>query len=181
MDFVQESDPAERAEEIVALLTRTFAASEGEAEGRLIGGLVRDLLSTTPQADLTVFSARDGGSIVGCIMFTPLRFEDDTRKVALLSPVAVASGRRGQGIGQALLRYGLDALRADGVDVAVTYGDPGYYGRIGFSQVTGDDVRPPLPLSQPEGWLALSLDDRPLTPLKGPSRCVAALNDPGYW
>lgn len=181
MNFARESVPSNRAEDFVALFARTFADSEGEAEGCLIGALVRDLLNTTPEADLWVFSAREDGALAGCIMFTPLRFDEDTRRVYLLSPVAVATGRQGQGIGQALLRHGLDALRADGADVAVTYGDPGYYGRVGFGPVAAEDVRPPLPLSQPEGWLAQSLTDRPLTPLKGPSRCVAALDDPGYW
>jgi len=181
MDFAREPRPADRADEIAALFTRTFSDSEGPKEGRLVGALARDLVTTTRAVDLMVFVAREDGALVGCIVFTRLRFSEDARSVYLLSPVAVATGRQGQGTGQALLRYGLDELRADGVDVAVTYGDPGYYARVGFVQITEDSAAAPQPLAQPEGWLAQSLTDRPLTPLRGASRCVAALDNPGYW
>ena len=67
------------------------------------------------------------------------------------------------------------------MDVAVTYGDPAFYGKVGFAPITEDQVRPPCTLSFPHGWLGQSLTGRPLAPLKGPSRCVAALDKPEYW
>ena len=75
----------------------------------------------------------------------------------------------------------LDALRQEGVDIAVTYGDPAFYGRVGFKPVSEADLPAPQPLGQPQGWIAQSLTDAPLTPLRGPARCVAAFDDPALW
>ena len=99
----------------------------------------------------------------------------------LLSPLAVATARQGFGIGQELLGQALEALRSDGVDVVATYGDPAFYGKVGFEPVSEDRARAPLPLSQPIGWIGQSLSGGQLTPLKGPGTCVAALNDPALW
>jgi predicted N-acetyltransferase YhbS len=93
----------------------------------------------------------------------------------------VATAHQGRRIGQRLIGYGLDALRQEGVDIAVTYGDPDYYGRVGFAPVAVADVPAPHPLGQPEGWIAQSLTEAPLTPLRGPARCVPAFDDPALW
>jgi putative acetyltransferase len=98
-----------------------------------------------------------------------------------MAPVAVATERQGQGIGQRLIAHGLDTLRQEGVDIAVTYGDPAFYGRVGFNPVSEADLPAPQPLNQPQGWIAQSLTDAPLTPLRGPARCVAAFDDPALW
>ena len=114
-------------------------------------------------------------------MVSRLRYPEDPRTVFIVSPVAVATGHQRRGIGQALLRHGLAELARAGVDVAVTYGDPAYYGQVGFKGVTADDAAPPHPLSQPVGWIARSLTDQPLGRLKGPSQTVPALDTPAYW
>jgi predicted N-acetyltransferase YhbS len=93
----------------------------------------------------------------------------------------VATDRQRQGIGQRLLRHGLASLRNAGVDIVMTYGDPRYYAKVGFRPISETDARAPFALKHPEGWLAQSLTDRAMTPLKGPSRCVEALNDPLFW
>lgn len=80
-----------------------------------------------------------------------------------------------------MLHDALQTLRAQGADVAVTYGDPAFYGKVGFVPVSGQALPPPHPLGQPEGWLAQSLTNAPLTPFVGPSRCAKALDDPAYW
>ena len=175
------SDWRDKADEVASLFAATFAASEGPDEGKAIGALARDLLATTPGSDLRVFLALDAGRVIGAILFTPLVFPDDPRRVALLSPVAVATDRQGQGVGQALIAHGLGRLREDGIDVAMTYGDPAFYGKVGFRTVAEETARPPFPLSQPEGWLAQSLDGKRFEALRGPSRCAAALSDPAFW
>ncbi len=178
MDFV--SGIGTQADQIVTLFAETFTASEGADEGRLIGALARQLIDTTPAKDIHVFTARDGDTLAGAIMFTRLAF-DDPRQVFLLAPVAVATGHQGKGIGQALITHGLDALRERGADAAVTYGDPAFYGRVGFRPVTEEAVAAPFPLSMPYGWQAQSLTDAPLGRLRGPCACVAAFDDPAYW
>ena len=170
-----------REAEIVDLFTATFAASEGEEEGVLIGELVRDLLGGTAEKDLLVFTVEEHGAIIGGIVFSRLTYTRDERIVFVLGPVAVATDQQGKGIGQGLLTHGLAALRSAGVDIAVTYGDPNYYARVGFMPISEADVPAPFPLKHPEGWLGQPLTDQVMTPLKGPSRCVEALNDPVFW
>ena len=169
------------ADDLIELFATTFTASEGAGEGEAIGGLARDMFATTPEEDVLVCSAWDGDALAGCIAFTRLTFEQDPRTAFVLAPVAVETSRQGKGIGQALLRFGLSEMRKHGVDVAFTYGDPAYYGKVGFVPITEDMARAPQSLSMPQGWLAQSLTDAQLTPFKGPSRCVAALDAPQFW
>jgi predicted N-acetyltransferase YhbS len=179
MDFIDTQTGHETA--LITLFTDVFAASEGTAEGAMIGGLVTDLLTDTPPEDLRVFAALDDGEIIGAILFSRLRFAGDDRSVFMMAPVAVATARHGQGVGQAVIRHGLTALLAEGVDVAVTYGDPDYYGRTGFLPVTENDLPPPMPLQFPHGWLAQPLGRATLAPFAGPSACVPAFNKPELW
>lgn len=167
--------------EIASLFEATFAESENADEGALIGKLAKELVETTPDNDIAVFTASDDGKAVGCIIFTRLWFEGDERNVYLLSPVAISSEQQGIGIGTRLISFGLSSLQESGVDVAVTYGDPDYYKRVGFKPIGIDTIPPPLPLEQPHGWLAQSLTGEEIFAFEGPSRCAYALDDPAYW
>jgi predicted N-acetyltransferase YhbS len=157
---------------IVDLFTVTFTESEGEEEGALIGALARNLLGGTAAQDLFVFSAQEAGRIIGSVICSRLTFEEDARTVFVLAPVAVAPDLHCKGVGQRLLSHALAALRSAGVDIAMTYGDPSYYAKVGFTRISEADAPAPFAFSQPEGWLAQSLKERPMTPLRGPSRCV---------
>lgn len=175
------SSSRDRAEELAALYRTTFTNSEGAEEGQLIGKLVEDILSTTAENDMFAFSAIKDGQIVGAIIFTRMTFAEDERTVFLLSPVAVATSHQGKGLGQELLRHGLDHLRENGVDIALTYGDINFYARVGFAQISEDIASAPQPLQYPQGWLGQSLDGQDFTPLKGASTCVPAFDNPQYW
>ncbi len=168
-------------DDIVNLFKATFSASEGAEEGNLIADLVTCFFRSTKESDLFVFSAWDKGALVGSIIFSRLSFIEDARQVFILAPVAVETSRQGQGVGQDLLIYGLREIRKSGVDIAVTYGDPAYYSKVGFIQVTEQEIAPPLALQFPHGWQAQSLTHDSLTPLIGPSKCVEALNKAAYW
>lgn len=179
MDFSAEYEA--HAAEIAGLFTATFTASEGSEEGALIGELARRLMAETPVQDLRVFTAWNENELDGAIIFSRLTFEGDNRTVFVLGPMAVATERQRQLIGQRLITHGLQGLRREGVEIAVTYGNPSFYGRVGFSVITEEVVPAPFSLQHPEGWLGQSLNYAPLTPLKGPSRCVQAFNDPAFW
>ena len=174
-------DHAPDADKITTLFTTTFTASESVTEGTLIGTLVDQLLRDRQSDGTRVFTATDDDSLVGAVLFSPLRYADDPRTVHLLSPMAVATTRHGEGIGQALITHALNVLREAGTDVAITYGSPVYYGKTGFLPITEDIAAAPLPLSFPHGWIAQSLTSEPLTPLQGQPTCVAALNTPDVW
>ena len=78
--------------------------------------------------------AKDGGQIVGHVMFTPGRIGETP--VEALAPVAVRPGRHGQGIGSALIRAGLERMRQSGHKVVIVEGNPKYYLRFGFLDAT---------------------------------------------
>lgn len=168
------------AAEIELMFTETFANSEGRAEGEMIGRLVRDFINSTDEADIYGFVAREKAEILGGIFFSRITFEREINAF-ILAPVAVRTGHQGRGVGQALIRFGLDALAADGVELVLTYGDPAFYSKVGFRAVFEAVVPPPLPLSHPEGWLAQSLSGGTIEPIAGSLRCVEALNRPEYW
>lgn len=169
---------AHQAAEVQALFASTFSDSEGPAEGELIGGLVRTLMADTDPRDFLGFVAIEKDRIVGSLFFSRLTF-DTSVEAFLLSPVAVQPDYQDQGIGQRLIRFGLDRLKEMGVTRVFTYGDPAFYSRVGFSPVSEETA--PFRLSQPEGWLGQALDGHEMTALAGVPRCVTAFDDPAYW
>ncbi|ABZ75563.1 GCN5-related N-acetyltransferase [Shewanella halifaxensis HAW-EB4] len=167
-------------EEISQLFNETFTDSEGADEGKVIGELTTELMSTTGSDDLFIFVATDGDKLAGSIMFSRLTFE--TGIIAfILSPVAVHPEFQRQGVGQKLIKFGLETLAEKGVELAFTYGDPNYYSKVGFKQLSEDVVKAPLALTYPEGWLGQSLTADALQPISGRCCCVSALNKAEYW
>lgn len=90
--------------------------------------------------------ACDGGAVVGHILFSELPIETAGRRVrgAALAPMAVRPDRQRQGLGSALVRRGLEACRALGVEAVVVLGHPAYYPRFGFSAETARHLEAPV-------------------------------------
>jgi len=147
---------------IIDLFTATFAASEGEQEGSLIGRLARDLLGGTAERDRFGCTAEDGGTLVGAIVFSRLHHEQDARTVFVLGPVAAATDRQGKGIGQKLLAHGRAALRSAGADIATTYGDASFHGQGRFHADPRSGRPGPL-RAEPPGRLAGTVVDETAT------------------
>lgn len=167
-------------EEIEQLFIKTFSDSEGQSEGEVIGRLVRDLMGSTDANDLYCFIATENEQIIGSIFFSRMIF-DSGINAFILSPVATHTDHQGKGVGQKLINLGLDALKKNGVELAITYGDPDFYSKVGFSVITEQVLPAPQKLEQPEGWLAQSLVSDEIKPIKGNSFCVEALNKPELW
>ncbi|MEH6592626.1 MAG: N-acetyltransferase [Halioglobus sp.] len=166
--------------EVIELFTKVFSESENELEGQIIGKLVSDLIATTEPEDLVGFATTSNERIVGCIFFSRFIVPGD-ELAFILSPVAIATSEQGTGIGQKLINYGLNHLKSLKVNLAFTYGDPSFYSKVGFSQISERVLKAPYKLSQPEGWLAQSLDGNPIKAIRGSSSCVGALSDQKYW
>ena len=167
-------------QDVKQLFIRTFAESEGQSEGELIGGLVLEILTATPADDFCGFVACKDDQIIGCIIFSRLLFESKVNSF-LLSPVAISPDYQRQGVGQGLINFGLAALKRDGVELVFTYGDPGYYSKVGFRTIMEEVVKAPLTLSFSEGWLGQSLVGDGVDPIAGRSRCIEAFNKPEIW
>jgi len=168
------------SKEVVRLFIDVFSASDGLKEGSNIGHLVENLIIQTPSDDVLGFVARNEKRILGAIFFS--RFVIPNGAPAfILSPVAVSTHVQGMGLGQQLIRFGLDELRTRGVSLVFTYGDPAFYLKTQFKQISEAVVKAPFELSQPVGWLAQSLDGKPIEPMIGDTQCVQALSDPNFW
>jgi predicted N-acetyltransferase YhbS len=171
---------AEEGNTIVHLFTSVFTTSEGEAEGSLIGRLASNLFETTDDRDLINYVAVEDDCVIASIFFTRLEFKNNG-DTFILAPVAVRSDRQREGIGQDLIFHGLNDLKERGVNFVLTYGDPRFYRKVGFQQISTTAIKAPFRLSQPEGWLGLSLCGKSIDTLSGVCTCVTALNDPVFW
>lgn len=171
---------AERRAELSRLFRLTFSTSEGEEEGRLIGDLVDKLAAVIDDRDVIAVGAIEDGVLIGALFLTRLRFNDDYL-VYMLAPVAVSTAHQRRGVGQALIEFGLLGLKALGAAVAVTYGDPAYYRRVGFEPLSENVIRAPMELSMPEGWLGQSLSDFSIEARRDRPHCVEAFLDSAYW
>lgn len=167
-------------EEIKRLFTLVFSDSEGQSEGILIGDLAYELGAKTDEKDIFGFVAIEHENIVGCIFFSRMTFESDINAF-ILSPVAIHTDYQGRGIGQKLINFGVRSLKDTGVELIITYGDPRYYSKVGFSPVATESIKAPFELSLPEGWLGQSLVSESIGPIVGSSACVKALNKAEYW
>ena len=168
------------ANEAKQLFTDVFADSEGQEEGSIIGNLVFELQETTKPRDILGFISRDRDTLTGCIFFTRIKFEHKINAF-ILSPVAVATQYQNRGIAQKLIKFGIEYLKNNNVELIFTYGDPKFYSKVGFKHISENIVKAPLKLTYPEGWLAQSLVSDDIEPVRGRSTCVSALNHQQYW
>jgi predicted N-acetyltransferase YhbS len=169
-----------KQKEVAGLFASVFTSSEGEKEGKMIGNLASELSSNIDDEEIICFGAYENESLIGSIFFTHLRFNEPIQ-VYMLAPVAVSTEHQGKGIGQELINYGLNALKKRSVNIAVTYGDPSFYSKVGFEPLSENVIQAPLELSMPVGWLGQSLTGDPIPTINERPTCVKEFNDPVYW
>jgi len=173
------------ANEVSELFLRVFSASEGADEGQAVAALAGDLVANIDNSRILGFSAAIEQQLVAAIVFSRLSYPERD-SVMMLSPVAVATEHHGQGIGQQLIKHAIEELKQQQVTVVVTYGDPAFYGKVGFEPVSESLVKSPMPLSMPQGWLAQSLTRQSLidevgTSLSDKPNCVQQFMNPDLW
>lgn len=121
----------ERPEDAATIRALTDAAFKGMAfsdqtEARVIEGL-------RAAGALTLsLVATEGDDILGHVAFSPVTINAEAGDWYGLGPVSVWPDRQRAGIGQALIRDGLQRLRRLGAGGCVLLGAPAYYGRFGF-------------------------------------------------
>lgn len=119
----------EQPEDAHAIAALLQAAFDGPMEANLVERLRAD-------GDLVLaLVALEGADVVGYVAWPRLTLETSQgrRPAVALAPLAVTPSRHGNGIGSALVRTGLDRLRAAGETLVFVLGDPEYYRRFGFS------------------------------------------------
>lgn len=133
----------ERPDDIKAIFAIEAAAFDTDAEARLVNLLrADDALLLSHVADIK-------GEIVGHAAYSLVTVTDgaSARRFPALGPIAVSPARQRQGIGSALVRAGLRAMRNKGHELQFLVGSPRYYPRFGFQPAqplgfTSDYVEP---------------------------------------
>jgi len=169
-----------KQKDVEELFTSVFTSSEGEKEGKLVGNLSSQLASSIDNNEIICFGAYENETLIGSIFLTHLRFSDPIQ-VYMLAPVAVSTKHQGKGIGQALINFGLNELKNRSVNIAITYGDPSFYTKVGFEPLSENVIQAPQKLSMPFGWLGQSLTREPIPTINERPVCVKEFNDPVYW
>lgn len=162
------------AEAIDSVIRAAFAGTDfghqGEAE------LVR-MIEADGDSLVSLVAERDS-AIVGHVMFSRMDVEADGAALsgAGLAPVSVVPGNQGQGIGDALIRAGLDALREQRVAASFVLGHQTYYPRFGYSPELA--ARFASPFAGPH-FMAMMLDSGAPWPLGGRADYAAAFGRMG--
>jgi putative acetyltransferase len=93
--------------------------------------LIVDALRADNALTVSLVAVVDG-DVVGHIAFSPMKINGMDCKWLALGPVAVAPARQRQGIGQRLVRAGLETIQKLGVEGCILVGDPAFYRRFAF-------------------------------------------------
>ena len=121
--------------------------------------LVRQLVG---HDDATHLICDEGGTVAGHLALTQCAISDEPASASLLGPLAVHPEYQQSGIGSALVRAGITAMKETGSAAVFVLGDPAYYGRFGF--LPERNIAPPyaLPDEWADAWQSLKLIDEPI-------------------
>jgi len=135
------TENTENAGECASVRTVNEAAFGSSEEADLV-----DTLRARGDALISLVAEIDG-SIVGHIMFSRMWIRTNSRDVSAvaLAPMAVLPTHQRKGIGQLLVRHGLNMLRGMGENIVIVVGHPDYYPRFGFSSDAASSVQGPFP------------------------------------
>lgn len=141
----------EDADTIGTVIRAAFGAAcrSGGTEAAIV-----DALRQAGALAVSLVAVQDD-EVVGHVAFSPVTVAGTAIGWFGLGPVSVRPERQGAGVGQALIRQGLDCLRRMDAHGCVVLGDQGYYGRFGFAA----DRRLRYGEAPPEYFLRLSFKE----------------------
>ncbi|MBS0505082.1 MAG: N-acetyltransferase [Proteobacteria bacterium] len=124
---IRDERPADAAA-IRAVVTAAFATAPHSSGTE---AAIVDALREAGALTLSLVAEEDG-EVVGHIAFSPVMADGSEGGWYGLGPVSVRPDFQTKGIGQALVRVGLERLKESGAFGCVVLGDPAYYARFGF-------------------------------------------------
>lgn len=159
----------------------TLAFAEGN-EATRVATLACDLLDASTFPPTISLVVEVDSHVVAHVAFSPIRFAGGGDLTGfLLAPLAVRPDFQRRGLGARLVQSGVERLRGLGTDVVLVYGDPAYYGRLGFTAAEAERFEPPYKLEHPFGWLAAPLNAVRLPEQTVRVSCVGPLCSPVLW
>ena len=163
----------------IGMLIETAFSDE---ENKVIMNLVEELHHETTNPLIKSLVAEVDNQVIGYVSYSQI-FLKSVSSIAryILAPLAVSPEHQNQGVGSNLINFGIDMLTRDGVGVLLVYGDPAYYGSLGFKEEIGHSFLPPYTLQYPFGWTGMMLNDTPVPEQSIQFKCVSALSKPELW
>jgi len=163
-------------------IRKLYLSAFPESENEIVAKLATDLLFENADPPIIGLVAEINESIVGHIAFSPVRIDTfEQCQAYIVAPLAVKPDFQKQGIGSALITYGMEQLSDRGVHIVFVYGDPNYYGRFGFKTDLAQNYKTPYPLQFPFGWQACVLRDDAVHNTLVSIHCVKSLDNPQLW
>ena len=166
---------------IVALHLNAF----GEAEGQEVSALANDLLDDPTARPMLSLVGEEENELLGHVLFTAVQIIGGETPVPglILAPVGVAPSAQGKGVGGALIRAGLERLKAEGVGLVFVLGHPAYYPRFGFTPAGTLGFRAPYPIPEKnaDAWMVQELNPGYIGRVSGTVQCADALDHPDLW
>lgn len=148
----------EARSDIAAISALTEAAFRDHPHSIQNEQRIVDALRASGALTLSLVAEQDG-VVLGHIAFSPISISDGSERWYGLGPLSVVPEHQGTGIGKALVRAGLAALKALDAQGCVLVGAPGYYKKFGFRNVPAliyEGIPPEYVLALPFGERAPS-------------------------
>lgn len=155
-------EKTEDVSQIYSVIVKTF---KRDAEAKLADKL-RQVCT-----DCLSLVAEENNTIVGHVMFTPVRITNDKTVQGMgLAPMAVIPSRQRRGIGKMLVQEGLKILRENGCPFVIVLGHPEYYPRFGFQPASRFNIKSQWEEVPDEAFMILVMDEEAMRDVSGIAR-----------
>lgn len=158
-DITIRPETPEDFDTIDRLVRRSFAEHTGYSDGNDEVNLIHEIRAGRYYRQELSFVAELEGEIVGHFMLSdfPLSpapgggYDPEKTEFLLLAPVAVHADHYRKGIGETMLRLGLEKAKQQPCKGILVEGDPAFYNRLGFETSKGYGLHAAsgFPLEQP--------------------------------
>jgi putative acetyltransferase len=123
-------------------ITEVITAAFGQPNEAKLVEAIRNSENYIPELSLV---AEIDGNIVGHILLSYIHIvSKEILPVLALAPVAVSPQFQNQGVGTALVQYGLEKADKLGEALVIVLGHPSFYPRFGFVQSTYYGIKSPF-------------------------------------
>jgi len=153
----------ERPEDVGKVRALNESVFETPTEANIVDALRQNC------PDVLSLVAQEDGYILGHIMFSQAVIDCSGRKVIGmgLAPMAVLSGRQGQGVGSQLVKSGIDILQERNCPFIIVLGHPRYYPRFGFELASQYGLSPQWDGVPDEAFMVMIMDPEALDGVSG--------------
>ncbi len=133
MSFLIRPETPADVDGIHALTAAAFATAEHSSHTEQF---IVDALRACGELSVSLLAVHEE-RLLGHVAVSPVTVSDGSSGWYGLGPISVLPERQGQGIGAALMRAAIEALRQQHARGCVLLGEPAYYGRFGFRAEPG--------------------------------------------